>query len=138
MGDFHVKKIILPSGKAVEIVYFHQEPGVEADATTTTTTGEEPLGLELCPECGGDQVYPTDWREAEGDRWELERRCPNCEWTERAEHDQDTVERYDTVLNGGTDALIETLERVTRENMEAEIERFVAALEHGHIEPFDF
>ena len=136
MGDFHVKKIILPSGKAVEIVYFHQEPGAEVEATTTTTTGEEPLGLELCPDCGSDQVYPTDWREAEGDRWELERRCPNCEWTERAEHDQDTVERYDTVLNGGTDALIETLERVTRENMEAEIERFVAALENGRIEPF--
>ena len=36
MGDFHVKKIILPSGKAVEIVYFHQEPGAEAEATTTT------------------------------------------------------------------------------------------------------
>ena len=42
MGDFHIKKIILPSGKAVEIVYFHQEPGAEVEATTTTTTSAVP------------------------------------------------------------------------------------------------
>ena len=35
MGDFHIKKIILPSGKSVEIVYFHAEEALphETDGT---------------------------------------------------------------------------------------------------------
>jgi hypothetical protein len=70
--------------------------------------------------------------------WELELRCPECEWCDRAEYDQGTVERYDGALNDATDQLIESLEQLTRENMEAEIERFVAALSADHIVPFDF
>jgi len=141
MGDFHVKKIILPSGKAVEIVYFHAEPAIEAAvqaAECGPSADETSIRLEICPTCRGELTYPTDWREAEGDRWELELRCPNCEWSDRGVWDQADVERYDAILNAGTDSLIESLERITRENMEAEIERFVDALEHGHIEPFDF
>ena len=42
------------------------------------------------------------------------------------------------MLNEGTDALIETLEQLQRENMEGDIERFVAALAADHITPFDF
>lgn len=144
MGDFHVKKIILPSGKAVEIVYFHAEGEVAAElgeparAPRGDRPGDASPGLETCPSCGCDMVFPTDWREAEHDRWELELCCPNCHWRERGSHEQDVVERYDAVLNEGTDRLIDTLETVTRENMEAEIDRFVEALEHGHIVPFDF
>jgi hypothetical protein len=141
MGDFHVKKIILPSGKAVEIVYFHAEPSIDpsVQAVERDARGEAaPAALEQCPDCSCDMVFPIDWREADGDRWELERRCPNCEWGERAVYEQAEVERYDAVLNGGTDVLIDQLERVTRENMEDEIERFVKALDQGHIEPFDF
>ena len=51
---------------------------------------------------------------------------------------QDVVERYDEALNEGTDALVDALERVSRENMEADIERFIDALHAGHIEPIDF
>ena len=52
--------------------------------------------------------------------------------------DQDTVERFDCILNEGTDALIGTLEEVARDNMAEEIDRFVAALESDAILPFDF
>ena len=52
--------------------------------------------------------------------------------------DQEAVERFDDVLNAATDQLIDTLERVSRDNMRAEIDRFVEALEHDHILPFDF
>ena len=141
MGDFRVKKIILPSGKAVEIVYFHAEDGAgEYVAAGTEELAElAPVsGLECCGGCAGDLVHPVDWRETADDRWELELRCPNCGWTQHGEFDQDVVEAYDLVLNEGTDALIETLEQLQRENMEGDIERFVAALAADHITPFDF
>jgi hypothetical protein len=134
MGDFQVKKIILPSGKAVEIVYFHAEPTVDS-GTAATAPGR---GLEMCPDCSSELVYPTDWHEAVSGNWELELRCPECEWCDRAEYDQTTVERYDSALNDATDQLIDSLETLTRENMEAEIERFVSALSADHIVPFDF
>jgi hypothetical protein len=133
MGDFQVKKIILPSGKAVEIVYFHAESSIE---TLPATAPQH--GLENCPDCGSDLVYPTDWHEALSGNWELELRCPECEWSDRGEYDQHTVERYDGALNDATDQLIDSLETLTRENMEAEIERFVTALAADHIVPFDF
>jgi hypothetical protein len=137
MSDFHVKKIILPSGKAVEIVYFHADAPAEQTAADSAAAPDVP-GLEHCPSCESDLVYPVDWREAEDDRWELELRCPNCEWFARSVHTQDEVERFDEVLNGGTDVLIESLETLTRENMEADIEAFVRALDADLIEPFDF
>jgi hypothetical protein len=133
MGDFQVKKIILPSGKAVEIVYFHAETSTE-----TMPPAAPEHGLENCPDCSSDLVYPTDWHEALSGNWELELRCPECEWCDRAEYDQSTVERYDGALNDATDQLIDSLETLTRENMEAEIERFVKALSADHIVPFDF
>jgi len=136
MGEFHVKKIILPSGKAVEIVYFHAEAVAEPELEDALAGSTE--GLELCASCGSDLVHPTDWREAPDGRWELQLRCPECEWTHGGTYDQDTVERFDMQLNAATDELIDALEQATRENMESDIERFVHALEHGHIQPFDF
>ena len=137
MSDFHVKKIILPSGKAVEIVYFHADAPAEHSDADTAAAPHTP-GLERCPSCESDLVYPVDWREAEDDRWELELRCPACEWHSRDTFDQETVERFDDVLNAATDSLIDTLERVSRDNMRAEIDRFVDALQQDHILPFDF
>ena len=144
MGDFHVKKIILPSGKAVEIVYFDALGGGDEAAATLAqslrpdTPRVVAPALEVCPCCQATLVYPIDWREAESDRWELELRCPACEWRDRSTFDQEAVERFDDVLNAATDSLIDTLERVSRDNLRAEIDRFVEALEHDHILPFDF
>jgi hypothetical protein len=144
LGDFHVKKIILPSGKAVEIVYFDAlDSSAElargvADELTPAATAPGVRRLEECPECSSELVYPIDWREAAGDSWELELRCPACEWRHRDVFDQDEVERFDDALNASTDKLIDTLEQVSRDNMRAEIERFVTALENDHILPFDF
>ena len=95
-------------------------------------------GLGLCRTCRSELGYPRRCRRLGNDLWELELRCPECEWSDRAEYDQNTVERYDGALNDATDQLIESLETLTRENMEAEIERFVSALSADHIVPFDF
>jgi Zn-finger protein len=141
MSDYHVKKIILPSGKAVQIVYFHPDDAVAAEPVAEIAAAAAPdttTGLERCPVCECDLVHPVDWREAEGERWDIELQCPSCQWTHRGEFPQDVVERYDEALNEGTDALVDALERVSRENMEADIERFIDALHAGHIEPIDF
>lgn len=130
MGDFHIKKIILPSGKSVEIVYFHAEDALLEDDGDIT--------LEICPECNGDLVYPVSWRETEDDCWEIELRCPNCEWAERGIFRHNDVERFDEVLNRGTDRLIDDLESLTKANMEADIDRFVQALDTDSIMPMDF
>lgn len=135
MGDFHVKKIILPSGKSVEIVYFHAEPGV------MEATPDEPLdsmALELCGECESDLMQPSEWHELDPGRWEIARSCPNCGWSTAGVHGEDEVERYDVMLNEGTDEMIELLDELAHENMAAEIDRFVAALNDGHIQPMDF
>ena len=99
---------------------------------------DDRVHLEECPCCPSVLVYPVDWCEAPGARWHLELRCPNCEWRVRDFYDQDRVDRFDEVLNDATDHLIDALETATRENMTADVERFMAALNAGHIVPFDF
>ena len=145
MGDFHIRRIILPSGKAVEIVYFDAE-GVGDDEVARRTLAEglhapEADGiynLEQCRCCSSRLVYPVDWREGPHGRWELELRCPNCEWGVRDLYPQDAVEQFDEILNQATDDVIEALQQMARDNMAEEIERFVAALAEDHILPMDF
>ena len=136
-----VRRVVLPSGKTIEIVYFSDAPGAEATAPAPAPPSEpRPCSDELhvCPTCESPLVHPTDWEQVGDAEWDLNLRCPNCEWGERSMHSQEQVEAFDEILNGGTDTLIDSLERLTRDNMEADIERFVAALESGLIQPFDF
>jgi hypothetical protein len=143
MGEYHVKRIVLPSGKTVEIVYY-QADGGEPIITEAREVEPEPAPepdvrrLELCTACGGERVHPIDWHEVEDMRWEISLRCPDCEWAEVERFDQHEVERYDDVLNDATDRLIEELDRITRENMTEAVERFRTALENDDILPFDF
>jgi hypothetical protein len=141
MGEFHIKRIVLPSGKTVEIVYYQASgadpviSGVHEIEPTAELQGRQ---IELCIECGGDRVHPTDWNEVEELRWQLALRCPDCEWRTVETYDAAEVERYDDVLNDATDRLIEELDRVTRENMTDAVDRFRSALESDGIMPFDF
>jgi len=143
MGDYHRKRIVLPSGKTVEIVYYQTAGGEPVITEAREVEPELAAGpvtrkLELCDACGGERVHPVDWHEVEEQRWQLALRCPDCEWYSIDVFDQDEVERYDDVLNDATDRLIEELDRVTRENMSEAVERFRNALEQDHIQPFDF
>ena len=130
----YVRRVTLPSGRQIEVVYF--EPLAEdATAAGTSPTVDE---LHVCPECDRDLVYPVDWEEASATHWEVELRCPNCEWSEVGTYDQATVDRFDENLDMGTDALVKDLRRMVQANMEAEAERFAAALEANAILPEDF
>ncbi len=138
MAEFHIKKVTLPSGKVVELVYlqngWHQAATAGADAPRRMRIRR----IELCPQCGSDRVHPLDWREVEDMRWELDVRCPDCRWEGGDVFDQPEVERYDDVLLAEAGDMIEELDRITRQNMAEHVERFTAALHADAITPFDF
>ena len=139
MAEFHVKRIQLPSGKVVDLVYLQagweqRAASGQADASARIRVRR----IELCPHCGSDRVHPLDWREVENLRWELDVRCPDCRWTGGDVYEQPEVERYDDVLLAGAGDLTEELDRITRVNMAEHLERFRAALDADAITPFDF
>ena len=96
------------------------------------------IDLHVCPECDKTLVYPVEWEEASPTHWEVQLRCPNCEWTTVGLYDQETVDRFDEELDHGTEALVRDLKRLTRANMEEEVERFACALASDAIWPMDF
>jgi hypothetical protein len=126
-----VKRVALPSGKTIEVVYFEDPPESPAGETQLQQ-------LHVCCECDSQLVYPVQWSEVDRASWEVMLRCPNCEWTHTGVFDQDTVERFDEELDRGTDNLVDDLKRLIQANMEDEIDRFSEALVQDHILPEDF
>jgi hypothetical protein len=132
----HVRRVVLPSGRAIEVVYFENQPA----HAPLAAPGTPPEGTELhvCPGCDKRLVYPVQWSEASPTHWEVELRCPNCERLTVGLFDQDTVDRFDEQLDHGTEALVRDLKQLTQANMEEEIERFSSALASDAIWPMDF
>ncbi len=131
----YVRRVVLPSGKTIEVVYFGDATDV---ASAPRPTAEPVDDLHVCGGCESELVYPVDWEEAGDTHWEVTLRCPNCEWSGTGVFEQDVVERFDEELDRGTEALVRDLKRLMQANMEDEIERFVSALQDGHIIPEDF
>jgi hypothetical protein len=136
-NSHYVRRVILPSGRAIEVVYFDTSAAAPEPAPVPAPS-EEQLDLHVCPECEKNLVYPVEWEEASTTHWEVLLRCPNCEWTTVGVFDQDTVDRFDEELDRGSELLLRDLKRLTRANMEEEIERFGKALESDAIWPMDF
>ena len=136
----YVRRVVLPSGRAIEVVYFDQTaPEAAAPAPEKTETRPvEQRDLHVCPECDARLVYPVEWEEASPTHWEVLLRCPNCEWHDTGVFAQATVDRFDEELDRGTEALVRDLKRLTRANMEDEVDRFCKALVAGAILPEDF
>ncbi len=130
----YVRRVVLPSGKTIEVVYFDAGATGEAGARST----EEATDLHVCGGCSSHLVYPTEWEEAGQTHWEVSLRCPNCEWHGSGIFAQEAVERFDDELDRGTEALARDLRRLAHANMQDEIERFTAALDGDHIVPDDF
>lgn len=130
----HVRRVVLPSGKTIEVVYF------EDTAPSVTARGAQPdvSRLHVCPACAGELVHPVSWEEAGPDHWEVVRRCPSCEWRGEGTHGQDEMDRFDEHLDQATEALARDLQRLAHANMEDGIDRFVEALGADLIVPDDF
>jgi hypothetical protein len=94
--------------------------------------------LHVCPDCGSELVHPVDWAPSGTAQWRVDLRCPDCEWQGGGIYSQAVVDRFDEVLDLGTEALLNDLTLLARANMEEEVDRFVTALDGGHIVPADF
>ncbi len=134
-NSHHVRRVVLPSGRAIEVVYFDNEA---VAGEPTPVLDPSVVDLHVCPECEKTLVYPTEWQEASPTQWEVALRCPNCEWQQLGVYEQAVVDRFDEQLDRGTEALVDDLQRLTQANMEDEIERFTHALNSGAIWPMDF
>lgn len=129
-----VRRVVLPSGKTIEVLYFEERSAVAGDSTGGRTVE----GLHVCPHCSSKLVTPVAWEEAGPTHWDVTLHCPNCDWLGSGVFDEELVERFDEELDRGTEALVLDLQRLMRANMEDEIDRFVAALAADQIWPMDF
>ena len=120
-----VRKVVLPSGKTIEVISFEDLAPAHTD-------------IHVCPACASQLVYPIAWEEAARSSWQVSLRCPNCEWRLTDIFEEETIHRFDETLDRGTEALVTDLRQLTRANMEEDVERFVAALSGGHVLPEDF
>jgi hypothetical protein len=130
-NSHYVRRVVLPSGRAIEVVYF------EAPAPVAPRRTDE-RELHVCPACESQLVYPVAWEEHDELHWEVALRCPNCEWNTIDLYAQERLDRFDEELDRGTEALVRDLKRLTRANMEDEIERFTRALACDALLPEDF
>ena len=128
-----VKRVVLPSGKTIEIVYF-----AEAAERAERADRDSDLRPSHLPRLLVGLVYPLAWDEAGDQAWQLLLRCPNCEWQDEGVFPQPVVEHLDEQLDHGTQVLVRDLKRLMHANMEEEVERFIAALNADHILPMDF
>jgi hypothetical protein len=140
-----VKRVVLPSGKTIEVVYFQDgeraAPGTAhapAPADAPHRPVEPDQELHLCLDCGSGLVYPVEWEEAGLENWTVLLQCPDCDTAREGVFSQATVEAFDEELDRGTDALARDYKRLLRANMCEEIDRFVGALQAGAILPEDF
>ena len=135
------KRVTLPSGKTIEVVYFADDSRL-ADAPqaegATHPAAEPHQDLHLCVECDSGLVYPVQWEEAGPENWSVLLHCPNCDVFREGIFTQDNVELFDEELDRGADTLARDYKRLMRANMADEIDRFVGALSAGAILPEDF
>jgi hypothetical protein len=121
-----VRRIVLPSGRCIEVVRFHD---IEHPA---------PPGLHVCTACESDLVQPIAWAEASHNRWELMLECPNCGHSDAGVYERDLVDKLEEKLDAGLADMLADLQRLTNANMAEEIDRFATALHADLILPEDF
>jgi hypothetical protein len=109
-----------------------------AASVTQKSGGKSADGMHACPSCTSVLVQPVNWHERGDGHWNVELRCPECEWWGRDSYSQTEVDRYDEELDRGGQELIEDLRALTRANMEDEADRFAVALASDIILPEDF
>jgi len=140
MHDYRTKKIALPSGQMIEIIYLI-DPDAPADpAELHPVDGGhlEALPLHYCQECGSDLVYPVSWQETSEGIWTILRRCPNCDWHETGSFEQAEIEPFDEAIEVGMEILLTELRTWAYSNMNDDVELLIDALDRDLILPIDF
>ena len=95
--------------------------------------------LHVCPECGSELVQPTRWKQEDNrSHWRVWRRCPECEWTAEAVHDEVEIDAFDEQLDQGSRELGDELRALEHANMSEMAAAFIAALSQDLIGADDF
>jgi hypothetical protein len=113
-------------------------PGDVAPGAAERRSARRAEDLHICPACSSELVHPVGWSPVSDRRWQVDLRCPDCEWTGGGTYEQKVVDRFDEALDDGTEAVLNDLQRLTRANMEEDVEAFIAALHADRILPEDF
>jgi hypothetical protein len=136
--EHFVKRVVLPSGKTIEVVYFKELEEPPPPLEAPQAPAEPDQDLHICLDCGSELVHPMQWEEAGPDNWRVLLHCPNCTIYREGVFAQETVERFDEELDRGADALARDYKRLMRANMAEELELFSGALHVDAILPEDF
>lgn len=123
--DRAVRRIVLPSGRAIEVVRFCE-------------THKQVRQLHICPLCESDLVQPVAWSAQPEARWHLTLECPNCGWAGEGVYERTQVEGLEDRLDEGLCKMIADLHRLSQANMAEDVDRFVTALRTDQILPEDF
>ena len=78
----YVKRVVLPSGKTIEVVYFREtdelasaQASVEESSSSSKAPEHPPAethqDLHVCIECASELVYPVQWDESGPDNWSV-------------------------------------------------------------------
>jgi hypothetical protein len=99
----------------------------------------EPIDeLHICVHCPGRLVHPVDWAAEGPSHWRVFLRCPDCEAIREGLFTQPAIDALADELDRGSGVLIRALDALTRENMTAEIDVLIRALDEDLILPCDF
>ena len=104
----------------------------------TSTARRQPVRLEICPSCERDYVQPVSWEPAGEDRWWMFLRCAECDASRDVIVSNRDAERFETALHARATVLSRSLRELESEQMAAEAEVFVAALQRDLIDAGDF
>jgi hypothetical protein len=89
-----VKRVVLPSGKTIEVVYFQELE----ETPPSSPPAERHQSLHVCVDCGSHLVYPVEWEESGPENWSVLLHCPNCDLYRDGVFAQETVEWFDEEL----------------------------------------
>ena len=98
--------------------------------------------LEVCESCSRELVYPIDYFREFGrkdfKKWNITLRCPDCFHVRELNVTEEVIERFDLVLEKGTDAIVDLHNRISYEIMQNWVDSFCYALGHDAIVADDF
>jgi hypothetical protein len=95
-------------------------------------------GAHRCLDCGRDFMCPIEWETVGEDHWLIHSRCGECGTWRSEVVTNEEAKRYDLALARQSAEIALALARLEREQMAAELDSFVAALDRDLINASDF
>ena len=131
----YVRRVTLPSGRSIEVVYF------EPLAAEAAAAAAAPLRSRICT--SAPSAIAISCTRSTGRRPPRRTGRSSCaartaSGTRSARTTRPPSIASTSTLDTGTEALVKDLRRLVQANMEAEAERFAAALDANAILPEDF